>query len=92
MSLIQAIEDDIRAVAGVVDGHVHDVLTKHLTLDNLALHLADGLTELAKSPLVAVAAGAAGLSPQQEQEVAEFISSVGGWLGKEAGPDAPPAA
>lgn len=88
MSLFTAVKDELESVGVHVEGALHDVLSKHLTIENIAAHVATDLQGLAGSPLFKVAAASAGLPPQVAADIAEFAGKAGAWLEHEAQPAA----
>ena len=76
VSLIDTIEADLKHVGTEVSDEVHQVLAKHLTVTNLALHVADGIS----NPVFADLEALAGLPPQVQSVVAKVAKAAAGEL------------
>jgi hypothetical protein len=89
MSLITTIEDDIKTAGHEVDQVIHDVLAKHLTLSNIAAHVAQGLATAQGDPLVQLGES---LLPGGAAVIAKFVTDIAGFLGAAAAAPAEVAA
>lgn len=77
MSLITTIEDDLTAAGHEVSGILHGILAKHLTLENIAAHVAQGVATAQGDPLVQLGES---LLPGGGAVIAEFIGKLAGFL------------
>lgn len=95
MSLIDTIEQDLTSAGHTVDQVAHDVLTHHLTLANIAAHVATETAAFAASPVARVVETAAGLTQAEQAFVARAAEDAAHWLDLAAGraplPDPVPA-
>ena len=82
--LIDDIEHDIQHAAGNVDTHVHDALTRRLTLVTVAGYVADAVARLAASPLAPVLESAAGLPLDSQGILARMAGGLAAELSHQA--------
>jgi hypothetical protein len=90
MDLIATIEADLKAAGHEVDQIAHDVLTKHLTLSNIAAHVAASVAAVQDNPLAQTLEKAA-LPPGAVSIVTHLADELAAFLGAAAAP-APAAA
>ena len=92
VDLIGTIEQDLTAAGHVVDQAAHDVLSRHLTLANLAAHVAQGAADVAASPLFGVV-GKLALGPAGEAWAAKLVADAAAFFQPQAAAlaDAEPA-
>lgn len=77
LPIVAAIENDLSAAGHAVDDALHGVLARHLTLGNLAAHVAQQAAAVEASPLVQALERLA-LGPAGEAALAKVVEDVAG--------------
>jgi hypothetical protein len=75
--LITTIENDLTAVGHEVSGILHGILAKHLTLENIAAHVAQGVATAQGDPLVQLGES---LLPGGGAVIADFVGKLATFL------------
>jgi hypothetical protein len=87
--LAATIEADLAAAGHEVSDVLHSILSKHLTLANIATHVAEGLATVQADPLVALGES---LLPGGSAVIAKFVTDIAGFLSAAEAQPAQPAA
>lgn len=86
MGLITTIETDLTAAGHEVSDILHGILAKHLTLENIAAHVAQGVATAQGDPLVQLGES---LLPGGGAVIAKFVGDIATFLAPAEAPAEP---